>query len=173
MNWYPAMNLVKEAGDYRIAGCLSSKRCCSGPVRDPKLKLPECGPMAQARAAFRIHRDTSAARGSPRIKRSWPSSCMRRCHYLKQQTEIALDPTLHSRGGCAEGADGVVDQVRHAESFEQDLPPRPLHNRKLRDIFLVSRPPLLARSSLCKKKRPISKLALGKQSQILKGDWPQ
>src|SRR6187399_3197918 len=54
--------------------------------------------MAQARAAFRINRETSAARGSPRVLRSCQSSCLRRCHCLKPSTEIALDLLLHSRG---------------------------------------------------------------------------
>ena len=99
MNWYPATNLVQDAGDYRIAGCLSSKRSLLWSCTCSRTETSGMRPsFAQARAAFQIHRETSAARGSPRVKRSWPSSCMRRCHYLKQQTEIALDPTLHSRG---------------------------------------------------------------------------
>jgi hypothetical protein len=40
---------------------------------------------------------------------------------------------------------GVVGQVRQNDFIDQEPPPRPLRNRKLRDILLMSRPPLLAR----------------------------
>src|SRR5262245_53988767 len=71
--------------------------------------------MAQARAAFRDNRETSAARGSPRIKRSWQSSCLLRCHYLN---EIGLDyiagqrdPTGSREGRfhCKPGKDAALE----------------------------------------------------------------
>ena len=49
-----------------------------------------------------------------------------------------------SRASHLNAADGVVAQDRKS-LVEVGPPPRPLHQRKLRDIFLMSRPPLLAR----------------------------
>jgi len=43
-------------------------------------------------------------------------------------------PLLARRGVCAEGADGVVDQIRQTQSFEPEPPPRPL-------ALLASTPP--------------------------------
>jgi len=54
-------------------------------------------------------------------------------------------PLLARRGGCGEAADGVVAQVQKKKSIDRDPPPRPLDIWTLRNIFLSSRPPLLAR----------------------------
>src|SRR5437879_3024277 len=72
-------------------------------------------------------------------------------------------PLLLRRGGCGfnkksreateAAADGVV---AHKPPFKNacrnmvcERPPRPLHQRLLRAIFLMSRPPLLKRRGIC------------------------
>jgi len=49
-------------------------------------------------------------------------------YHVLEKFEIGDDrlPLLARRGGCAEGADGVVAQVRQVELFDQQPPPRPL-----------------------------------------------
>src|SRR5688572_23398202 len=67
-------------------------------------------------------------------------------------------PLLDRRGGCGikkmarsdlSAAAGVVEQVQK-NSVDRDPPPRPLHQRKLRDIFLnvASTPPVQEGRSL-------------------------
>jgi hypothetical protein len=55
-------------------------------------------------------------------------------------------PLLARRGVCNEAADGVVDIKLDSQnpSMKNNHPVRS-NKRKLRDIFLMSRPPLLAR----------------------------
>src|SRR5215510_13918497 len=73
-------------------------------------------------------------------------------------TQPSVFPSLERRGGCASkkksrshrsSADGVV---AHKPRFgincckmACERPPRPLHQRRLRDILLMSRPPLLCK----------------------------
>jgi hypothetical protein len=56
---------------------------------------------------------------------------------------VEFGPLGAGGGGWAEGADGVVAQVRQAESSIQNHHPVRSILRMLREIFLMSRPPLL------------------------------
>src|SRR3989442_14465370 len=80
-------------------------------------------------------------------------------HMLKQAAIFrqATFPSFRRRGGCAikkkprshlisrrrGGRSRRSVSERVSETFARKRPPRPLHGRWLRDIFLRSRPPLL------------------------------
>ena len=82
----------------------------------------------------------------------------------------AIFPSSPRSGGCARkkmlrslqsGADGVV---AHKSSFKNafrsvicERPPRPLHQRWLRDFFFMSRPPLLTEEGNCSPLKTLSK----------------
>src|SRR5262245_54461104 len=60
---------------------------------------------------------------------------------MSKQAMWKLFPSLSRRGGCAKRRRGG-DPHRDVQC---EQPPRPLHQRWLRDIFLMSRPPLLTK----------------------------
>ena len=59
--------------------------------------------------------------------------------WLRHYDNVAKPPKRRRRGGRSQG---MVQNV-HSEVFRCERPPRPLHQRRLRDILLMSRPPLL------------------------------
>src|SRR5262245_31635099 len=82
----------------------------------------------------------------------------RACASISEEFGASAFPSLRRRGGCASnkksrshrsGADGVVAHKpcfgTHSWKMACERPPRRLRKRRLRDIFLMSRPPLLCK----------------------------